>query len=393
VRWYQIVFGMILAIGASACGAYSLDAGQASGQSSGLPPDVHPVTRNRLPPVLREDLSDAQKTVYDRLVSAGRSLEGLQGAAGLRLHGSEGNRGESPAGARLIELAIITTAREENQQFEWTLHEIRAREAGVGYGLIDVVRFKKPLRGVPERDASVIQLGRDVFTLNRVGSDLYRRALDLLGKEVLVDVTATMAHYCASAVALNAFDQQLPLMPIPVTEFPKDIHSDSRNRLPMLKDDATRRGGIAPAGTGPASIRRHGSGSRALAEAALGPRLQSLAALVTARELDSQYDWTLNELQGLNHGLEPAIIDIVRSRKPLTGLPEKEAAAIALGREVFGEHRRVRSETYSRALKAFGEKTLVDLVVVMGEHCDDHIMLTAFDQHLPSGQKPLLPID
>jgi hypothetical protein len=226
-----------------------------------------------------------------------------------------------------------------------------------------------------------------------VSSELYARAVTAIGQTTLVDLASTMAHYCASAVALNAFDQQLPLMPLSPTEAPRDIHSDSRNRLPMLKDDATRPGGIAPAGTGPGSIRRHGSGNRALAEAAIGPRLRALAALVTSRQLNSPYDWTINELRGLKDGLEPSLIDVVRLGKSLVGLPEKEASLIALGREVFGEHRRVTSETYARALKAFGEKALVDVVVVMGEHCDDHIMLTIFDQRLPEGQRSLLPLD
>jgi alkylhydroperoxidase family enzyme len=391
MKYPHIVHGLVSVIAASTLTSQLLKAGP-SVQSSAAAPDLHPVTGNRLPPISRDGLSEAKKRLYDGLVGANGSLQGLRGAAGMRLHGSEARRGDA-SNARLTELAIITTAREENQQFEWTLHESRARDAGVGYDLIDVVRFKKPLTGVAEADASLIQIGREAFGTNRVSSELYARAVTAIGQTTLVDLASTMAHYCASAVALNAFDQQLPLMPLSPTEAPRDIHSDSRNRLPMLKDDATRPGGIAPAGTGPGSIRRHGSGNRALAEAAIGPRLRALAALVTSRQLNSPYDWTINELRGLKDGLEPSLIDVVRLGKSLVGLPEKEASLIALGREVFGEHRRVTSETYARALKAFGEKALVDVVVVMGEHCDDHIMLTIFDQRLPEGQRSLLPLD
>ena len=117
----------------------------------------------------------------------------------------------------------------------------------------------------------------------------------------------------------------------------------------------------------------------------------ALAILVTAREHDAQYEWTVNEIAALKNGLEPAVIDIVRYRKASHGLAEKDAAVIEFGRELFGKHD-VRSETYARALKAFGERDLVDLVSLMAQHATDGALAIAFDQHLPAGQKPLLPI-
>ncbi len=82
---------------------------------------------------------------------------------------------------------------------------------------------------------------------------------------------------------------------------------------------------------------------------------------------------------------------IVRDRKPLTGVGEKESAIIEFGRELFGKHF-VTAETYARMLKIFGETDLVDLVDLMAQHSTEATVLTAFDQHLPAGQKPLLPI-
>ena len=119
--------------------------------------------------------------------------------------------------------------------------------------------------------------------------------------------------------------------------------------------------------------------------------MMGLAILVTAREHDSQYEWTMNELAALKAGLEPAIVDLVRSRKPVTGLAEKEAALVEFGRELFGKHN-VSPAAYARALKAFGERDLVDLVSLMGQRSADATLAVAFDQHLPAGQKLLLPI-
>ena len=90
-----------------------------------------------------------------------------------------------------------------------------------------------------------------------------------------------------------------------------------------------------------------------------------LAILVTAREYDEQFDWSINELAAREDGLEPAIIEIVRERKPLSVLGEKEALIVKFGRELFGQHF-VTAETYARALDVFGERDLVDFVDVDG---------------------------
>jgi 4-carboxymuconolactone decarboxylase len=127
-------------------------------------------------------------------------------------------------------------------------------------------------------------------------------------------------------------------------------------------------------------------------ESSQGRALVGLAILISAREHSQQYDWTMNEPVALKAGLAPAVIDVVRLRRPLTGVGEKEATLIQFGRELFGQHY-VTADTYARAKKVFGQRDLSDFVVnVMAPHARDATLLTAFDQQLPAGQKPLLPI-
>jgi 4-carboxymuconolactone decarboxylase len=343
-----------------------------------LPRDVHPDSRNRLP---------------------GTS----PGLAGIRLHGSGVIvRWESPLGHALTELAILTSAREHDQPYEWSLHEMEALAAGLDPAVIDVVRHRKPLSGVGEKESTIIQIGREIFRTHKLSSEGYARALRVLGKSNLVDIVDLMANYAATATRLTAFNQQLPpgwkqFLPLPFTP-PDDIHPDSRSRLPLIRGPVAPPAAapslysrnLAPEGTGPAQIRRHQGGPESL-ERSVGRRLMCLAILVTARQHDAQYDWTVNELAALQAGLEPAIIDRIRHRRPATGLPEKEAVIIEFGRELFGKHV-VSSAMYSRALKIFGERDLVDLIELMAVHVGDEVLLTAFDQQLPAGQRPLLPM-
>jgi alkylhydroperoxidase family enzyme len=184
-------------------------------------------------------------------------------------------------------------------------------------------------------------------------------------------------------------------LPLPFDP-PNDIHADSRSRLPLIRSQSqnpqvnlySRQ--LAPEGTGPGHIARHGAGLKSL-EASVGPRLMALAILLTAREHDAQYEWTVNEPAARKQGLDATTVEVVRDRKPSPGLGEKESALLEFGRELFGKHN-VSSTTYGPALKAFGERDLVDLVGLMAQHATDAALLTAFDQHLPAGEKPLLPV-
>jgi 4-carboxymuconolactone decarboxylase len=347
-----------------------------------LPKDVRADSRSRLP----LGKPDAPK-----------------GAAGMRLHGSGlVVRWESPLGRALTELAILTSAREHDQPYEWSLHELEGIAVGLTPAVIDVVRNRKALAGVGEKESIIIQMGREMFGRHKLSSDTYARALKILGEKNLVDIVSLMADYAGTATRLTAVNQQMPLgwkqfLPLPFTP-PDDIHADSRSRLPLKRNQpqstavapALYSRNIAPEGTGPGQIRSHMGGLKSL-EASVGRRLMGLAILVSAREHDSQYDWTVNEMAALKDGLDPAVIDVVRLRKPATELGEKETSIIEFDRELFGKHM-VSPQTYARALKIFGERDLVDLVDLMALHAVEATFLTAFDQHLPLGQKPLLPI-
>lgn len=124
----------------------------------------------------------------------------------------------------------------------------------------------------------------------------------------------------------------------------------------------------------------------------LEPRLRELTILVTARENDSQYEWTAHEPYALKAGLDPAIVDVVKHRKPVSGLPEKETLIVCFGRELFRD-RKVRPETYEQALLALGQKGIVHMVALMSNYTMTATIFHAIDQQLRPEQVPLLPVD
>jgi hypothetical protein len=309
-------------------------------------------------------------------------------------------RWQSPLGRQITELAILVSAREHDQPYEWSLHEMEALAVGLEPAVIDIVRHRKPIQGLAEKQAIIVEIGREIFGTHALGAATYARALQVLGKTDLVDIASLMGTYAATATRLTAVNQQMPptwkqFLPLPFTP-PDDIYPDSRSRLPYIKAKGPETSPgppysrvLAPEGTGPTHIRRHGSGMKLL-EAGVGRRLMALARLVTAREHHHQYDWTMSEIEARRDGLEDAVIDVVRHNRPLSEMADKDASIVQFGRELFANHT-IRADTYARALKLFGERDLVDLVDLMALRVADVTLLTAFDQHLPAGQKALLP--
>ena len=176
--------------------------------------------------------------------------------------------------------------------------------------------------------------------------------------------------------------------------FPKDVYPETGNRFPAIRT------GLTPDAFGPGPIRQY---SPSVAEpmtavneylrrkAGLDNRLVELAILVTAREMDCVYVWTAHEPAAQKAGLQQEIIDVVKYRRPLTKLAEKDASIVQLGREAFGKHK-VSSDTFARAEKQFGKQGLVNIVALMGDYAATTLLLDVADQHVRPKDTPLLPV-
>ena len=194
--------------------------------------------------------------------------------------------------------------------------------------------------------------------------------------------------------------------------YPEDVDPESGCRLPLPDreqlDDAGRqtydslanpKGGTIRGLRGPGGILLHSPELSRHArplnrylrhEAGLGGRVRELAILITARELDSQFEWAAHEPEALSEGISREIIDIIKHRRETSGLDEADAVVIELGHEIFGA-RKVAPATFARSLQQFGRRALVDLVALMGNYAGTAALLTAFDMQLDPNQPPPLP--
>jgi 4-carboxymuconolactone decarboxylase len=203
--------------------SYGQDAVSGPNNATVVPTDIYPESGSRLPPIKREDLDEDGKKLYDSLVgrkASGRSIAGLRGPGGLNLYSPKAAfhlsgfnnylRYESGMSSRVRETAILVTARELDHQFEWTVHESVALKEGVPKEVIEVIKGRKATDNLSEPDATIIQLGRQIFDQKKVESDVFARARKLFGDRALVELAMLMGNYAAIGVLLTTFDMQLP---------------------------------------------------------------------------------------------------------------------------------------------------------------------------------------
>jgi 4-carboxymuconolactone decarboxylase len=195
-----------------------------------MPSDIDPKSGFRLPLPNREDLDEAGKKAFDRGTTPGATIAGLQGPAGVQLfspktaaHVAALNkylRFEAGFTPHVREVAILTTAREMDSQFEWVAHEPEALKEGVPQATIDAIKYRRSTDGLDPTDALIINLGRQLWRDHKVRSETFAQLKTVFGPNKLVELVMLMGNYAGTAALLAAVDMQLhkgkePLLPIP----------------------------------------------------------------------------------------------------------------------------------------------------------------------------------
>ena len=194
------------------------------------------------------------------------------------------------------------------------------------------------------------------------------------------------------------------------SRLPADIHPESLSRLPPVQradlDDDGKRiwdviagEGRAMPKTGPGPVSMHSPKAaepiqalnQYLRKTVVGSRVFELSALIAAREFDQQYEWSGHEPTALRVGLEQSVIDVVKFNRDTSGLTDKDATVIRLGRAIFREHK-VAPEIWAKTVEYFGRQGAIEIATIMGDYAMAGVMLIAVDQQLPPERKSLLPV-
>ena len=165
-----------------------------------------PLTARIRPIDSPDDLTVEQRRAYDAVVA---SRGGVIGPFTVLLHRPEiasaaealGGylRYRAPLEDAVREAVIVAVASLLECEFERSVHEPLARQAGVDVAAIAAGR---PFAG----DAGLaVEVARSLVNEHRIPDELFARARDRWGDESLVDLVSLVGYYAFLAAVLNGF--------------------------------------------------------------------------------------------------------------------------------------------------------------------------------------------
>ena len=119
-------------------------------------------------------------------------------------------RWKSKLPPRLLELAVLVTARRWTCQHEWLMHEKLAREAGLGLQIIKSISEGKDPQGMCADEAAVVAFCRDVHDTGRVGDAAFELIKNRFGLDGALELLALSGYYSLMAMVLNTAGMPLP---------------------------------------------------------------------------------------------------------------------------------------------------------------------------------------
>jgi 4-carboxymuconolactone decarboxylase len=130
-------------------------------------------------------------------------------------------------------------------------------------------------------------------------------------------------------------------------------------------------------------------GAQVRFHSSLPKKLNEFAIIITARHWTAQYEWYAHKRAALEAGLSPAIVDAVMAgRRPSSMQPDEET--IYKFSDELLTTKQVSDGTFQAAVKAFGERGVVDLIGVIGYYQLVSMILNVDQYPLPDGAKPEL---
>ena len=120
----------------------------------------------------------------------------------------------------------------------------------------------------------------------------------------------------------------------------------------------------------------------------LAPRIREMAILLACRAWAQEYEWATHYPLALQAGLRPEVAKAIANGRRPHDVDEEEEAAYELVFEIL-YNRRVSDPTWRRAVQAFGESGVVDLLGTAGYYSFLAVVLNAARTPSP-GDAPAL---
>lgn len=173
---------------------------------------------DRMPPIPMEKMTEAQKKAAARLIAGPRGV--LRGPFVPLMRSPEymtrlQKTGEylrfnSSLPTKLNEFAIILTARQWTQQYEFYEHAPLAFKAGLSSKILKAVAEGNRPEGMASDEETVYDFSTELQQNLSVSDATYARALSAFGEQGVVDMIGVIGYYSTLAIIMNVARTPMP---------------------------------------------------------------------------------------------------------------------------------------------------------------------------------------
>ena len=186
------------------------------------------IAEDRLPKIPPEKYSDEQRKAADEFLEARKTpvfgpFDPLMHSPRLMNQArSMGDylRYNSAIGNTLSELAILITAREWTQDYEWYVHAPIALKAGISSDVVNAISEGRRPASMSDDEDIVYEFTTELHRNKRVSDRTFERAEKRFGKKGVVDLTGISGYYTLLAMQLNAAKYEIPRDGKKLSRFP-----------------------------------------------------------------------------------------------------------------------------------------------------------------------------
>ena len=167
---------------------------------------------SRIPELSRDELNADGQQLYDEILGARGSIAG---PFRVWLHSPEFTRKATQLGEflryhtslspRLSELVILITARCQQCEAEWAIHEPLARKAGLPADIIEALQADRHPAFTEHAEEAIYDFCQQLHCTHTADKATLNRVLSLLGDKAAVEITGLCGYYTMVAMTLNAF--------------------------------------------------------------------------------------------------------------------------------------------------------------------------------------------
>ena len=171
------------------------------------------LAQDRMPPIPADKLTPAQKKAAELLAATPRGAAGAGGPFVPLLRSPElMNRlqavGEylrfnNSVPQKLVEMAIIMTARQSTQQYEWNAHYPLALKAGLPQDTANAIAAGRRPDSLAADEELVYNFVAELLQNKSVSDPTYTRMLAKFGEQGVVDTAGLVGYYSTLAMIMN----------------------------------------------------------------------------------------------------------------------------------------------------------------------------------------------